>query len=86
MSKIENADIKDSEDTKCIEKTHKDNTLCPVCHKPTVDGFAPFCSKRCADIDLNRWLKGVYAIPMEEQDEEDAKVLINLANEEKDKE
>ena len=30
--------------------------------------FRPFCSKRCADIDLNRWLTGQYAIPVEEEE------------------
>ncbi len=37
--------------------------VCPVCGKPTAARHAPFCSKRCADIDLGRWLKGAYAIP-----------------------
>jgi endogenous inhibitor of DNA gyrase (YacG/DUF329 family) len=36
---------------------------CPICGKPGVAGFAPFCGRRCADIDLGRWLKGSYAIP-----------------------
>jgi len=36
---------------------------CPICGKPSVRAFHPFCSKRCADIDLNRWLSGAYAIP-----------------------
>jgi len=36
---------------------------CPICRKPESEGFKPFCSKRCADIDLGRWLKGGYAIP-----------------------
>ena len=47
---------------------------CPVCEKSFVEEFAPFCSKRCADVDLNRWLSGGYAIPAVEagdQDEED---------------
>lgn len=35
---------------------------CPLCEKPTDARFKPFCSKRCADIDLGRWLKGGYAI------------------------
>jgi uncharacterized protein len=39
---------------------------CPICGKPTAEATRPFCSKRCADIDLSRWLKGVYAIPVEE--------------------
>jgi uncharacterized protein len=36
---------------------------CAVCGKPPEPRFSPFCSKRCADIDLGRWLKGGYAIP-----------------------
>jgi hypothetical protein len=36
---------------------------CPICGKPAADETKPFCSKRCADIDLYRWLKGGYAIP-----------------------
>lgn len=38
---------------------------CPICRKPTVEAYRPFCSKRCADIDLGRWLGGRYAIPAE---------------------
>lgn len=36
---------------------------CPICSKPTHRDYAPFCSRRCADVDLSRWLKGGYAIP-----------------------
>jgi endogenous inhibitor of DNA gyrase (YacG/DUF329 family) len=35
---------------------------CPICGKPGQARHAPFCSGRCADIDLGRWLKGGYAI------------------------
>lgn len=38
---------------------------CPICGKPQVDEFRPFCSKHCADIDLGRWLGGRYAVPGE---------------------
>jgi uncharacterized protein len=44
---------------------------CPICGKPTVEAFRPFCSRRCADVDLNRWLSGVYAVPVAEDEEED---------------
>jgi hypothetical protein len=44
---------------------------CPICGKATEQAFKPFCSKRCADIDLNRWLSGVYAVPVKEDDDED---------------
>jgi len=36
---------------------------CPECGKPSSREFYPFCSKRCKDIDLNRWLSGTYVIP-----------------------
>jgi endogenous inhibitor of DNA gyrase (YacG/DUF329 family) len=36
---------------------------CPICSKPAEPAFRPFCSHRCADVDLSRWLKGSYAIP-----------------------
>ena len=38
---------------------------CPICGKPAAEKFRPFCSARCADIDLNRWFTGSYAIPAE---------------------
>ena len=44
---------------------------CPICGKPREQKFRPFCSKRCADVDLNRWLKGIYAVPVTEVDDED---------------
>jgi len=40
---------------------------CPICNKPEAQKFRPFCSRRCADVDLSRWLKGTYAIPADEQ-------------------
>jgi endogenous inhibitor of DNA gyrase (YacG/DUF329 family) len=42
---------------------------CPICAKPQVERFRPFCSDRCAKIDLNRWLTGAYAIPVVEEDD-----------------
>jgi endogenous inhibitor of DNA gyrase (YacG/DUF329 family) len=36
---------------------------CPICGKDATQADYPFCSPRCADIDLNRWLSGAYAIP-----------------------
>lgn len=43
---------------------------CPICHRPTDARFRPFCSKRCADVDLARWFTGSYAIPAEVADTE----------------
>ena len=45
--------------------------LCPICGKPAVQALRPFCSRRCADVDLNRWLSGVYAVPATQDEEED---------------
>ena len=39
---------------------------CPICGRPASAERRPFCSRRCADIDLGRWLKGAYALPGEE--------------------
>ncbi|TCT04755.1 DNA gyrase inhibitor YacG [Aquabacter spiritensis] len=44
---------------------------CPICGKPPVEKYRPFCSKRCADVDLNRWLTGAYAIPVVADEDED---------------
>ncbi len=45
---------------------------CPICQKDTDQKFRPFCSKRCADIDLGKWLDGKYAIPLENSEDEEA--------------
>ena len=45
---------------------------CPICGKEAEAKYRPFCSRRCADVDLGRWLKGSYAIPAEAAEEEDA--------------
>jgi len=46
---------------------------CAICGKPAVAPFLPFCSRRCADVDLHRWLSGVYVVPTNEtpDDEEE---------------
>ena len=46
-------------------------TPCPICGKPKVQAYSPFCSKRCADVDLHRWLSCVYRIEGKEDEEED---------------
>ncbi|NOX81389.1 MAG: DNA gyrase inhibitor YacG [Alphaproteobacteria bacterium] len=46
---------------------------CPQCKSPVVEKYAPFCSKRCADVDLHRWLSGSYAIPAAEEDDSDGR-------------
>ena len=45
---------------------------CPICRKPAAVASTPFCSERCRDVDLNRWLSGSYAIPGRKDEDEDA--------------
>ena len=40
-----------------------DVKICPTCSAPAIHELRPFCSKRCADVDLGRWLQGGYSIP-----------------------
>ena len=53
-----------------IERKASATPICPICGKPTDAAFKPFCSKRCADVDLNRWLSGVYAVPAKDDEDE----------------
>ncbi len=43
---------------------------CPICRKPVDPAYRPFCSRRCADVDLGRWLTGRYVIPATEAEDE----------------
>lgn len=43
---------------------------CPICQRPSDEKLHPFCSRRCADIDLGRWLTGSYRIPAEAVEDE----------------
>ena len=45
--------------------------ICPECGDTTSDRYRPFCSKRCADVDLSRWLRGAYAIAGGNADEDE---------------
>ena len=56
---------------------------CPICGKPAAEKFRPFCGRRCADVDLNRWLSNVYAVPAEPDDEADEKPSARPADEER---
>jgi endogenous inhibitor of DNA gyrase (YacG/DUF329 family) len=46
------------------------STGCPICGKPVETAYRPFCSKRCADVDLQRWLSGRYVVEGGEDDDE----------------
>jgi endogenous inhibitor of DNA gyrase (YacG/DUF329 family) len=45
---------------------------CPICGKPATAASHPFCSERCRDVDLNRWLSGSYVVPGRPEADEDA--------------
>jgi len=42
---------------------------CPVCKRPADPAWRPFCTKRCADVDLARWMSGSYAIPSDDPED-----------------
>ena len=50
---------------------------CPICSKAPDAKYRPFCSRRCADLDLGKWLTGAYAVPSE--DPEDIEEALRLA-------
>ncbi|HKL44897.1 MAG TPA: DNA gyrase inhibitor YacG [Roseovarius sp.] len=56
---------------------------CPICGKTTDQRFRPFCSKRCADVDLGKWLDGDYALPS--NDPEDIETALEEAERERAK-
>ena len=65
-----------------VVKIHK----CPICQKVmTQEKYAPFCSKRCADIDLGRWFNGSYAVPSEDLDELETMELYEALEDEQKK-
>ena len=47
---------------------------CPICQRETENRYRPFCSKRCADVDLGRWLGGAYAVPSEDPEDIEAAI------------
>tara|TARA_R110002020_G_scaffold451607_1_gene665606 strand:- start:3169 stop:3354 length:186 start_codon:yes stop_codon:yes gene_type:complete len=42
---------------------------CPICADETVEKYRPFCSRRCADVDLAKWFSGAYAAPSQDPDD-----------------
>lgn len=44
---------------------------CPICSAPTQRAWRPFCSQKCADIDLGRWMTGAYAIATDHAPDDD---------------
>ena len=54
-------DIQDSNEEDPPEGVNWRPRPCPICSRMSVPAYRPFCSKRCADVDLGRWLKGTYS-------------------------
>jgi endogenous inhibitor of DNA gyrase (YacG/DUF329 family) len=54
-----------------MTESERSMSCCPICGKPTVAELRPFCSRRCADVDLGRWLTGVYRVPSARDDTRD---------------
>ena len=61
----------DSAEYKAEDNKTGARARCPMCARPSDDHYRPFCSKRCANIDLSRWLSGGYVIPGDMDDSED---------------
>lgn len=55
-------------------KPKRENGGCPICGKLENHNFIPFCSKHCADLDLGKWLKGDYRIPINKDEEMDSEL------------
>ncbi|MBD3666178.1 DNA gyrase inhibitor YacG [Sulfitobacter aestuariivivens] len=47
---------------------------CPICNTETVQKYRPFCSRRCADVDLAKWMNGTYATPSRDPDDIEAAI------------
>ena len=54
---------------------------CPICGRPTEADHRPFCSRRCADVDLQRWFSGKYAVPVVAEDAEEESLPFDLDDE-----
>jgi endogenous inhibitor of DNA gyrase (YacG/DUF329 family) len=51
-------------------ETRRRPARCPICGRPADPALHPFCTKRCADVDLARWLGGVYRVEVDDPDAE----------------
>jgi endogenous inhibitor of DNA gyrase (YacG/DUF329 family) len=58
-------------DPKAADRPDK-GKRCPICGRPASEDMRPFCSPRCRDVDLNRWLSGSYVIPARDDEPDDA--------------
>lgn len=69
------------------QKTVKTGTLCPQCRQPAVSPHTPFCSRRCAQLDLGKWLNEDYRVPADDvMDEHDMEALLEALETHQDEE
>ena len=60
-----------------IVKGDSIKAACPLCQRPAEILYRPFCSRRCAQLDLGKWLTGSYAIPSHEaMEDSDVETLL----------
>ena len=60
-----------------IVKGHSQKAACPLCEQPAKAPHTPFCSRRCAQLDLGKWLTGDYTIPSHEaMEDSDVEMLL----------
>ncbi len=57
---------KTTDDATARDKAEAPTGSCPICKRAPEAAYRPFCSKRCANVDLSRWLSGNYVIPGDE--------------------
>ncbi len=65
-----------------INLSGKSNSKCPICGSKAIHKFRPFCSRRCGDLDLSKWLNGSYSVPLSKLDEDDIEELETLRQKE----
>lgn len=61
-----------------LPKVRVTAAACPICGAPPQPRYRPFCSRRCADVDLHRWLGEVYTVPTEEPPDPDDPAFAEL--------
>ena len=64
-----------------IVKGHPQKAACPLCQQPAKILYRPFCSRRCAQLDLGKWLTGDYTIPAHEAIEDSDVEMLLAAHE-----
>jgi endogenous inhibitor of DNA gyrase (YacG/DUF329 family) len=64
------SDDPEPDDGKVVPLVAKPRRPCPICRRPAVTQYRPFCSARCGQVDLGRWFTGNYRIPTDQYPED----------------